>query len=233
MQGTLKHTFQGGFSPRAAGHREGRGQGHSTVEVARGLGPATGSCCRVVSLEGEKQVRRPSRRRLRAVSAQGWLQAPPLCPGGSASPLPITVFRKFRGEGSCPQLRATWRLTFRTLCSGTVSAPGWGGPGTCAPRGVPTSRSLWALYQARFSPPSSVLSLRPPLGAGGLARCHSEMVDVTRVGPTWGRSRQLLETEPRRWQGDRGRCSWRKKEAGVLGGQRGGHSSPSTDPGEL
>lgn len=60
-----------------------------------------------------------------------------------------------------------------------------------------------------------------------------EMVDITRFGPTWGRSRQLLETEPRRWQGDRGRCSWRKKEAGVLGGQRGGHSSLSTDPGEF
>lgn len=60
-----------------------------------------------------------------------------------------------------------------------------------------------------------------------------ETVDITKFGPTWGRSRQLLETEPRRWQGDRGRCSWRKKEAGVLGGRRGGHSSLSTDPGEL
>lgn len=108
-----------------------------------------------------------------------------------------------------------------------------GALGHVLPEGFPPHGHFGPCTRPGFLPPSSVLSLRPPLGAGGLARCHSEMVDITRVGPTWGRSRQLLETEPRRWQGDRGRCSWRKKEAGVLGGQRGGHSSLSTDPGEL
>lgn len=155
VQGTLKHTFQGGFSPRAAGHREGRGQGHSTVEVARGLGPATGSCCHIISLEGEKQVWRPCHRCLRARVCQGLAaSSPSVCPRGSGSPLPITIFRKFRGEGSCPQLRATWRLTFRTLCSGTVSAPGWGGPwDMCSQGGSHLTVTLGLVPGQVFSPP--------------------------------------------------------------------------------
>lgn len=178
VQGTLKHTFQGGFSPRAAGHREGRGQGHSSVEVARGLGPATGSCCHIISLEGEKQVWRLCHRCLRACICQGLAaSSPSVCPRGSGSPLPVTIFRKFRGEGSCPQLRATWRLTLRTLCSGTVSAPGRGGPGTCAPRGgFPPHGHFGPCTRPGFLPPVVFYLLRPPLGAGGLARCHLEMV---------------------------------------------------------
>lgn len=99
VQGTLKHTFQGGFSPRTAGHREGRGQGHSTVEVARGLSPSMGSGCHILPLEGEKQVWQLCHRCLRARVCQGLAaSSPSVCPSGSGSPLPVTISLGNSGE---------------------------------------------------------------------------------------------------------------------------------------
>lgn len=105
--------------------------------------------------------------------------------------------------------------------------------GRVLPGGVPTSRSLWALYQARFSPPSSVLSPQASPGgwrAGPMPLREGEMVDITRFGPAWGRGPGSF------WTQSPG--GGRVTGEGAPGGRRrlgcwGGHSSLSTDPGEL